>query len=192
MGWNNPEETVIGGTGQVYVGDPDTVTLPTAEDGALSPSQWKGLGFHSEDGVSTNQSVDIQRFGAWQTKRDIRRERDTETFQVTFALLQWDEDSVPLAFGGGQITTPSAGTYRYDPPTAADAIDEKALVADVIDGANILRFVVPRGTVVDAVDSQFTRSAMGMLPITFEALEPDDGGSAWYFLTNLAGFATGS
>lgn len=191
MPWNNPDETVIGGTGQVYVADVGTA-LPTAEDGALSATTYKGLGYHSEDGVSVNQSVDIQRFGAWQTKRDIRRERGDEAFQLTFSLLQWDENTVPLAFGGGSISEPSGGTYKFTPPSVADAIQDKTLVADVIDGANILRFVVPKGNVVEAVDSQFTRTAMGMLPITFEALEPDDGSEAWYFLTNLAGFATGS
>lgn len=191
MPWNNPNETIIGGSGEVYIAATGT-TLPTSATSSLAAATWTGLGYHTEDGVSINQSVEIQRFGAWQTKFDIRRERGNETFQVTFNLLQWDENTVPLAFGGGSITDQGGGSYKFTPPAATSAIAEKALVADITDGSNRLRIVVPRGTVVDAIQSQFTRSAMGSLPITFEAQEPDDGSPAWFFMSNLAGFATGS
>lgn len=191
IGWNDPTEAVVGGTGEVYIAATGS-SLPTTEDDALAPSIWHGLGYHSEDGVSVNQSVEIQRFGAWQTKHDIRRQRGNETFQITFSLLQWNEDTTPFAFGGGSVTSVDADTYKYTPPADIDAIQDKSLVCDVKDGSSTLRFVIPKGNVVEAVDSQFTREAIGMLPITFEALQPDDGSAAWYVLTNLTGFATGS
>lgn len=190
MPWNDGDDAVIGGTGQVYVA-PVGTALPANEDSALN-SAFVGLGYHSEDGVSINQSVEIIRLGAWQTKSDIRRQRDSETFRITFNLLQWNENNVPLAFGGGAVTEPSSGHYKYTPPAVSDALDEKALVCDVQDGSEKLRFVIPRGNVVEAVDSQFTRNAFGMLPIAFEALTPTDESPQWHLLTNVAGFAAGS
>lgn len=189
-GWNDPNDAVIGGTGQVYVA-PVGTALPTAWDGSLNAA-FTGLGYHSEDGVSINQSVEIVRLGAWQSKKDIRRLRDAETFRITFNLLQWDENTVPLAFGGGSVTEPTSGKFKYTPAASSDALVERALICDVDDGTERLRFVIPRGSVVEAVESQFTRNAFGQLPIAFEDMEPDDGTPGWHLLTNHSGFAAGS
>lgn len=190
-GWNDPTETIIAGSGQVYVGAVGA-TAPTSEVSALSAATWTGLGYHTEDGASVNQNREIVRHKAWQTKADVRRTTESEVFQVTFVLEQWNEANVPLAFGGGTVSEPSAGKYKYVPPAAGASENEKALILDVVDGSNVLRFYIPRGTAVEGIESQFTRSAMGNLPITFEAMEPDDGTPQWSLFTNLAGFATGS
>lgn len=189
-GWNDPTETLVGGTGEVYVA-PVGTALPASESASINAA-FNGLGYHSEDGVSINKSIEIVRLGAWQTTKDIRRERDADTFRLTFNLLQWTEVNVPLALGGGEVTEPTSGHYKYTPPSVGDSLDEYALIADVVDGDEILRFVIPRGTVVEAVESQFTRNAFGQLPVAFEAMEPDDGSPDWYLLTNAAGFEAGS
>jgi hypothetical protein len=104
------------------------------------------------------------------------------------------EDGVSIShsieFGGGAIT--GSGPYTFTPADDDAALAEKSLVVDVKDGAYTLRFVVPRGTVVESVESQFARTQEAVLPITFEALEPTEGGPAWYFLTDAPGFAAGS
>lgn len=190
MPWNDPDEIVIGGTGQVYVGAVGA-TAPTTESSVLSAATWKGLGLHTEDGVSIANAPDITRHMAWQSRRPVRIERQADTFTVSFALLQWDEDSVPVAFGGGSITDLGTGHYKYSPPSETSSTDERAYVVDVADGSDILRFYVPRGLAVEGVDSQFSRSAMSSLAVTVEALE-NENGDDWAFFTNLAGFATGS
>lgn len=189
-GWNDPTETIIAGSGQAYIA-PVGTALPAAEDSALNTAFF-GLGYHTEDGASVNQSRDVIRHRAWQTKFDVRRTSESEAFQVTFALEQWNEQSLPLAFGGGTVSEPGAGTYKYAPPEADDEEYERSLVLDVIDGETILRFVVPRGTAVEGVESQFARSQMGVLPITFEALQTEDGNLPWFLFTNSAAFAAGS
>jgi len=190
MPWNDSDEVVVGGSGQVYVASVGS-TLPSTPSSSLDPASWKGLGYHTEDGVSVANAPEITRHTAWQSKRPIRIDRQADTFSISFALLQWDEDSLPLALGGGSITDLGGGAYKYSPPEPDDAVDERSLVVDVEDGANKLRFVVPRGIAVEGVDTQFARSSMSSLAITFEALE-NDNGDDWYLLTNLAGFAQGS
>lgn len=190
-GWNDPNELVIAGTGQVYVGAVGS-TLPTTPT-ATPDTAFSGLGYHSEDGVSVNADPEIVEHKGWQSKFALRRVRESEQFRLSFALLQWNEISVPLAFGGGQITNPSGSIYKYQPPSANDAIYERAVICDVADGSRHIRFILPRVTVVEGVDSKFTRSAMAELPITVESLEPSDNADAWYFLTDdAAAFAAGS
>lgn len=189
-GWNDPSETIIAGKGQVYVA-PVGTALPATEAAALNAA-FNGLGYHTEDGASVNQSREVIRHRVWQSKADVRRSSESEAFQVTFALVQWNEQNLPLAFGGGAVTEPSEDHYKYTPPGANAAEYERALVLDIEDGTDILRFVIPRGTPVEGVESQFTRSQLGALPITFEAMEPDDGTPQWHLLTNSDAFATGS
>jgi hypothetical protein len=189
MAWNDSGEYVVAGTGEAYVGAVGA-TAPTTPTSSLSVASWTGLGYHTEDGVSISHSIEVARFRAWQSRSDTRRDRESETFRVTFALQQWNETNVPFAFGGGAIT--GSGPYTFTPADDDAALAEKSLVVDVKDGAYTLRFVVPRGTVVESVESQFARTQEAVLPITFEALEPTEGGPAWYFLTDAPGFAAGS
>lgn len=189
MAWNDSGEYIVAGTGEVYVGAVGA-TAPTDATTAPSAATWSGLGYHTEDGVSFSQSIEVARFRAWQSRSDTRRDRDSETVRVTFALQQWNEVNVPFAFGGGTIT--GSGPYQFTPADDDAALSEKSLLVDVVDGSNRIRFVIPRGTVVESVDTQFARTSEAVLPITFEALEPSEGGPSWYFYTNAAGFAAGS
>lgn len=191
MAWNDATETVIAGTGEAYYA-PVGTALPTTADTVLNAA-FVGLGYHSEDGVTTNRDISITEHRAWQSAYPIRRTRESEDFSMKFTLLQWNEVTVPFAFGGGALVTVSAGEYRYDPPVASAPLDEWSLVVDVKDGIRTVRFVIPRGSVTDAVESGFTRTDMAPLPITFKGLEPASGGATWYPLFNdLAAFAPGS
>lgn len=191
MAWNDAAETIIAGGGQVYSAAVGS-TLPANAGATLSAATWIGLGYHTEDGVSINKGLEITEHGAWQSKHPIRRERETEDFAVTFALQQWNENTVPLAFGGGTVSDLGSGQYKFVPPGDTDDLDERSLIVDLDDGSRRLRIVIPRGTVTDGVESQFSRGQMSALPVSFKALEPETGGDAWYFLTNDSAYAAGS
>lgn len=191
MGWNDASETVVAGAGEAYVA-PVGTPLPVKADDALNAAFF-GLGYHSEDGVSINRALEVVEFGAWQEKIKIRRERDSEDFTFSFTLLQWNEISTPLAMGGGAITSVGGSQYKYTPPAASAALDEKTMICDVQDGARIMRFIVPRGSVTDGVEVGFKPKEMAGLSVSFKALAPTDGSAPWYFVTNDAlAFAVGS
>lgn len=189
MPWNNENDIVVAGNGQPYVAPVGTV-LPTTTTGALAAA-FVGLGYVSEDGVAITNTPEIAEFSAWQSRTPVRREKTSQQTQLAFGLMQWDEDTVPFAFGGGSIsgTTPN---YRYDLPADDAALDERSFVLDWQDGSEHWRLVIPRGNVVEAVESQLVRSAPALLPITFRALSPVGGGSPGYYLTDSAAFAVGS
>ncbi len=191
-GWNDPSETIVGGGGQVYVAAPGAA-LPTKTSDALAPAAWTGLGFHTEDGVSINQSIDIQEYMAWQSKSSIRREQNSREFQFAYSLLQWNESTLPLAMGGGAVTEPTVGQFKYAPPLDTAALEERSMIVDVDDGARRARFIIPRGTVTDTAEVGFKRGEMSPLAVTFKALTPLEGGLPWYVLFNdAAAFAPGS
>jgi hypothetical protein len=189
-GWNDPTETVIAGTGQAYIAATGTA-LPTTEDTTLNTA-FSGLGYHTEEGVAIKNAPEIKEFGAWQSAYAIKTKRVKEQFEISLAMLQFTEINIPAAFGGGTVSEVSTGHYKFTPPDENDSVFERALVVDVDDGSTRLRFVIPRATVVEGVETSFSRDEMAILPITFRALEPDDGTPAWHLLTDASGLATGS
>ena len=189
IGWNDASEIIVAGSGEVYVAAVGTA-LPTTATETLNAA-FVGLGYHTEDGVSISVSPTVEEFMAWQSRQAIRREMTAQEIQVSFSLQQWNEETLPLAFGGGAISSVSGG-YRYDFPTDTASLVEKAMIVDCVDGSENHRFVFTRGTVVEAVETQFSRGATALLPITFKVLGPEAGGAPGYYLTDSAAFAAGS
>lgn len=190
MAWNDSTELVVASNGQVYVA-PVGTALPTTPTETLNAA-FVGLGFCTEDGVTVTATPDVKDFTAWQSRQAVRRERNQQEIQASFQLEQWNEETVPFAFGGGEITSLGGGDYRYDFPQTDDALDERAMVIDAQDGDKLYRYVFPRGNVTEAVEAQYTRNALALLPITFKVLEPEEGGAPGYFLTNDTSFTPGS
>jgi hypothetical protein len=190
MPWNDPTEIPIGSDGQVYVADAGTA-LPAAYNSSLDPSDWKGLGFLSEDGFSTNIGKEVAEIMAWQSQEAVRREVTKRSLRFTLQLMQWNEDTIVTALGGGEVTS-AGGGYKYVPPGPSDALAEIAVVIDAVDGDNVFRWCAPRVTVADDVESTWKRGEAALLPITLDALIPEDGGDVWQLLSNADGFATGS
>lgn len=189
MAWNNPDELRVGLNGQIYTGAIGT-TAPTHPSNALNAA-FVGLGYTNEDGPTVNVNPDFQDFNAWQEYTPVRIEKTAQNAQVSYGLLQWDEDTVPLAFGGGSVQTVSGG-YRYNLPDPSTGPDERALVVEILDGSEHDRWVFPRTIAVEAVETNYRRSAEAQLPITQRVLTPAGGGSPGYYLTDSAAFAAGS
>jgi hypothetical protein len=188
---NNAAELIVAGNGAISVA-PVGTPLPTSPTASLNAA-FLNLGYATEDGVTFTATPDVKDYRAWQSKQAVRREVNAREVQAAFALEQWNEDTVPLAFGGGEITVTGTDpnfVYKYTLPLAGDALDERSLVIDFEDGDRNGRIVVPRGNITDAVETKFQATDLAVLPITFKALEPTDGSAIAYFLFNDSAFAT--
>jgi hypothetical protein len=183
------QNTVVPGTGRIFVA-PVGTALPSTPEGALNAA-FVDVGYTTEEGIGINRSQEIFRLRALQKRADIRRERQSEAFQVTFAMLEWSAPTVKLAFGGGEVQSVSGG-YKYSPPSVDDALDERALVVEIEDGDDSMRLVVPKGNAIEAVSSTFARSSGATLPITFDSLDDDEEEDLWYVLSNSDAFDEGS
>lgn len=185
-GARDTEELVVAVAGDVYVAPVGTAAPTTATD-ALNASFYK-LGYVSEDGVTFSTAPTIEEFLAWQQRQPVRREATGSEQNLTFGVLQWNAETVKLAFGGGQVAEISPGEFRYDFPSDDDALDERAIVVDWQDGDEDHRLYFQRGSVTEAVETQLTRGALAVLPITFSVLAPSAGGSPGSYWTSSADF----
>lgn len=178
-------EIVVGADGSINVA-PVGTAAPTDPTSAYSAT-WKELGFASEAGVKLHDAKTLVNIKAWQSRYTVRRIVTDHDFTAAFALIQWDKVSVPLAFGGGEVTTPTPGVFRYAPPDAA-FLDERTLGIDWQDGDKSYRLIIPRGIVQDAVDTELVHAKESELPIVFGVIT-DGTVDPWYLLTDDLSFS---
>lgn len=181
MGANNAGQTIVGANGAVYVA-PTGSTEPASISAALDPA-FIELGYINEDGITFTDGKDIADINAWQSFYPIRRVVEGKDSAVSFNLMQWNINTVPLAFGGGTITEDVVGLeFRYTPP-AAGTVDERALIVEWVDGTKNYRLVIPVGMVTEDVETQMQKASAGELPITF-GVNGADGSDPWYLQTD--------
>ena len=180
-------ELIVASHGDVYVA-PVGTALPTTVAGSLNAA-FVNLGLITEDGVSSSVSPEIEEFRAWQRRQPVRRELLNQDISVTFALEQWNAETVKFAFGGGTVSEPTPGQFRYDFPDGDDALDERSMVIDWQDGpTSSYRMVLARGNVTDAVEFQRVRNQLAILPVSFGILAPSDDSSPGYLLASDTAF----
>ena len=183
----NADSIVVAGNGTVYVAPVGSTqpTTPTASPAAA----WLDLGYVSEDGVTFTESKDIEDVLAWQSFYPVRKIVTGKEASLAFVLREWDERSIALAFGGGTVTQPSAGVWRYEPP-APGTLDLRAMMIDWQDGTKNYRLIIPRGLVVEAVETNLTRTGAADLPITFAAIPASTTDDAYILLTDSIAFSS--
>lgn len=180
-------EIVVGASGSIRVAP--LATAAPVDVATAWGAGWIDLGYADEDGITFSNDQTTEDIMAWQSFNAVRTVITERNTTVAFNLEQWNETTVPLAFGGGSITT-TAGPpihYRYDPPTAG-VVDERSLGVEWVDGSKIYRLIVPRGVVSESVETNLTKSTAGLLPITFKVLGTD-GSVPFYLRTNDPAFA---
>jgi hypothetical protein len=180
----NASEIVVAGTGRTYAA-PVGTTAPTSPTGAVGAS-WLDLGLINDDGATFTDGKTLEPVTSWQLFYASRRIVTAREAYINFALQQWNADTVPLAFGGGEVTG-SEGAYRYEPPEPG-TVDERAMLLEWTDGDKHYRLVIPRGMVTDNVEAQYTKSAPAELPIRFDVMGTE-GQAPWYLITDDPAFA---
>lgn len=178
------DEVVVAGGGAVYVAPVGTAG-PTDILTALNIS-FEHLGYTSEDGVSITPGMDVADVMAWQSFYPVRRNVTGRSLEVGFTLLQWNEDSIALAFGGGTTTT-ATGVHTYTPPNPED-LDYRALVVEWEDGTKGYRLHIPKALVTDVGALSLNRSDAAGLELTFSVVGTD-GAQPFSLVTNDPAFA---
>jgi hypothetical protein len=176
------EEVVVALDGSVNIAAADVATLPT--DLATLDSDFYDLGYQSSDGVTFSVTPNVENVDAWQSATPIRKIVTARTLTLAFSALQWNVSTFAAAYGGGDWTEPSAGVFRYDPPADEDDLVDYAAVLDFADGDKDYRLVVKQGNITEAVETNLARGGAAVLPITIEAVTPDEDDRSWYLLSN--------
>jgi hypothetical protein len=178
-----PTHVTVAGTGTVWVA-PEGTAIPV--DLTEPPSPWLDAGYTSDDGVTITLSRDQEEINAWQATDPVRVLVTAEPKTVAFELLEFDRESIALAFRGGAWTGVDPGPYVYTPP-AAGASDVRAMIIDGFDGAYQFRFVYPRVQLQGDVETNLVRTDAVRLPLEFAVLASTP---SWSIVGDLPGFST--
>lgn len=172
-------EIRVGVSGSVYVA-PVGSTAPVEPDVALDAA-FVDLGANTEDGLGLTPSRSIEKIRAWQSAKAVRTIITEDELSISFSLMQWNEQSLALALGGGTFSATTGGATKYVPP-ASGTVDERAFVFEWLDGDIASRIYVPRGMVTEVDEITVANTGAIALALTVEVLgsSPDD----FVFLTD--------
>lgn len=176
-GWD-ATEVRLGTTGNLWRAP--SLTAAPADSTAALVAPWVNLGYASDDGFTATPSVDTTDIMVWQSQYPVRS-KVTQSLEFKFKLAQDNEESVKLAFGGGDWT---AGVYT--PPEPGE-VYENAFCLDVIDGTNTLRYYLARGIVTDVADIVHKADEMIGYELTVKVLGVGSGVSPWERLSAPVG-----
>lgn len=183
------DELVIAADASVNIA-PVGTTGPNNIATALNAS-FVNLGFTSEDGIEMTPSLDMFEVRAHQARYPVRRGISGQNLELGLTLLQWNEEAVKLAFGGGTVAT-TAGPpayYTYTPPDSDDEPYYRAMVLEWEDGSKTYRLHVPKVLVTDVSSITLARTDAAGIPLTFEVIYTD-GVQPFSLITNDPAFAS--
>lgn len=181
------DELVVAADAALYVapvGSTGPTDIATALDAAFVH-----LGYSSEDGIEMTPATDIAEVRAQQAMYPIRRIVTGRSLDLGLTLLQWNAETLKLAFGGGTVTT-TAGPpayYTYTPPAPED-IDFRALVLEWEDGTKNYRLHVPKALVTDTSAITLARTDAAGIPLTLSVIATD-GTDPFSVITDDPAFA---
>lgn len=161
-------------TGAVGVDEP-------ADIAAAWPAGWTDVGHISDDGITVRDAKTLEVIRVWDLFYPARRIVTERDFTVAMTLAQASGVQWELAFQA-TITEDAPGKFRITPP-APEELDDRALGIEWADGDKNFRLILPRGMVVDDVETKLVRTTNIGLPITFGVIG-QEAVDAWYGLTD--------
>ncbi|NEE43693.1 phage tail protein, partial [Streptomyces sp. SID8455] len=140
---------------------------------------WTDLGYTSTEGVTFAKKDKLDPVETWQSISPARFVYADRDLTLKFAMLQFNEDTLPFFLGGKSTDIRKDGdasnVFQFDVPDGP-TFDERALGLEFTDGSEVTyRFVIPRGQVTATDDIKLARKAAAQLGVTFTALSPGDG-----------------
>lgn len=162
-------EVRVAGAGHVYAA-PAGTAMPA--DLEALPVAWVDLGYVTEDGVTFSFSRETTDLNAWQGSK-LRVLTTAEPATCAFALMQTNEDVLPVVFGGGSVVeSGSAGdeVFTFTPPEEG-VNTERALVIEFSDGDDITyRYCIKRAQIEGSVEFTLVKTGALTYPLTFGVL----------------------
>lgn len=183
------ENVVVAANGAVWIA-PEGTAPPV--DLAAPAAAWVDVGYVSDDGVTFSLSRDTEDVMAWQSTEAIRRLVTAEPKELSFELLEFDPESLSLAFRGGSVSKTGvapAEIATFTPPLPGESAVVAVLV-DWQDGDANWRFSASRAEISGDVEFNLTRSDAVRLPLTLAILA--SGPPTWTILSDAASWVAGA
>lgn len=158
---------LVPGEGHFYLGAVGA-TKPT---GTADP----GLDFTEVGHTSYDSPLTIAREGgestvlrSWQSSA-VRTRVEPVTYRLSFGLLQHDEPSLKLYYGGGQV---NATTTEFEVPKTP-VPQAHSLFVRIVDGANVWAKYFPKVDIIGSDSVEEDPENMSSLPVTATLLGDD-------------------
>lgn len=155
----------VGADGQAYYA-PTGTDLPTEWDDTLNGA-FIDLGYCTEDGLTEKHTVSTQKIKNWKGAT-VREQVTEESYTFDIGFLEDNDDVLTVFYGGA----PKDGV-------AGGQGTRGSWVFDVVDGDEVLRFVVPDGQVTAWSDVPHKNSEAVKYGVTITAY-PDEDGNFFY------------
>lgn len=135
------DQVFIPGQGRLLVAP---VGTPRPTDLVTIPAPWDDLGHSSiEDGITIGrEGGDSEVLGTWQNPA-LRERRDPTTWFITMFLHQVSNQVLSFFFGGGDAV--EEGVFGVP---AVPVAQERAMLAQIIDGTNRVSIYIPRASLL--------------------------------------------
>ena len=181
---NNSSNVSVGkpqAAGGIYAGDPGD-TMPTDATTALN-SDFDGLGYVSEDGLTNSIEIDTENIVAWggDTVLTVRTSR-TETFAWTFietnalVLAEVYGPENVIVGAGDELTVIHNGKE----------LPRRAYVFEILmTGNKVKRIVVPNGQITEVGDVVYVDGEAIGYEVTLQTYPDADGNTAYEYISEI-------
>ena len=151
---------------------------------------WVDLGYVTPDGITATYGREVTEIYAMQAADPVRVISTKTPKTIAFAMMQQGRDQLILALGGGTYALEASETdvFRYTPPDAS-VIDERAMLVQMQDGANIYRWEYKRVQNREGVEQKLLREDAATFPVTMAILVPADASPPFHMITNDPAYA---
>ena len=127
---------VVAQQARVYLA-PVGTTAPTSATAALSGA-WKEVGLFTPDSLKFATDPSFEEVRSHQSNYPTRRFQTQDAATAEVDLQEWSGDNFIAVYGGGTLTSPSAGVYKFAPPAIGARIDVAAIIEIVPVGATVV------------------------------------------------------
>lgn len=167
-------EVLVAVNGNVYVA-PVGTTIPATPDvtWTTASASWKDVGYLNEDGLQYTQGRNTEDVNAWQSFQPVKQLVTGASVTMGMSMQQWNETTLPLAFGGGTIVASGTGaTLKYAfTPNVIGTLDEKAIGFEwTSSGGFLYRLFFTKAVISDEVSFSLSKNANAELPVVFTGL----------------------
>lgn len=147
--------------------------LPTDATTALNAA-FVEVGYIDEDGVTITPDITTEDLMAWQSYSPIRVLTTGYILEISMNLMEWIEENIILALGGGVFTDNLDGTWDYQLPAPGEK-DTYIMVIEGHDGNERYRWVLERVEQSETGDIVLNKGEASMFPLTVKALAGTGG-----------------
>lgn len=180
------DNVLVGQIGTAQVA-PVGTTAPTLATTAWGTG-WLDLGYINEDGIKEAHDDDTVQIPAWQRGDIVRNiiKGSAATYMLT--LLETTKAALELYHKGSLVTgINAAGHGTASMSVASPTVDKRAFGFDVVDGAKLVRFVIPNGEVIERGEITYKNDEALSYELTVRAYPASNGIHTIKYFSDLAG-----